>query len=244
MSGSFKGKNEFKTVGKRRPFKSSGDEKTKPKFVKSQAGQDGAIKQKKEFDPSKPFCKVCRDAGKTEEEYTSHFVRESTAPDAAVVCPTLLAQSCRYCRKQGHTVRYCSLLAGRVSGDKKFKPKKPSQSDQDTKSKSNTRTDENEELTTKQIMSNNPFGALHDEDDDEDENDEPISDAKNDWDALHQGKTLNYGDLKVKCVDGKLVFEVLKSEQNKSSPTQVQSQTTSKPNERKTWADVASSSKQ
>ena len=67
MSSSFKGKNEFKTVGKRRPFKSSNDEKTKPKFVKK-TPQDSTTKQKKEFDPSKPFCKVCRDAGKTEEE--------------------------------------------------------------------------------------------------------------------------------------------------------------------------------
>ena len=231
MSGSFKGKNEFKTVGKRRPFKSSGNDKTKPKFVKSQTPQNNDTNQKKEFDPSKPFCKVCRDAGKTEEEYTSHFVRESTAPDAAVVCPTLLAQSCRYCRKQGHTVRYCSLLAGRVSGDKKFKPKKSNQSGQESKTKPKTtlRSDENEELTTEQIMSNNPFGALHDDDDDE-----PISDAKNDWDALHQGKTLNYGDLNVKCVDGKLVFELLKTEQNKS-----QYLASAKPNERKTWADVA-----
>lgn len=54
---------------------------------------------------SKPFCKVCRDAGKPESEYTSHWVR--TLPDRKVICPTLLSTSCRYCHKAGHTVKFC-----------------------------------------------------------------------------------------------------------------------------------------
>ena len=58
----------------------------------------------------KPFCKVCHDAGKPEVIYTSHYVRASPAPDAPVVCPTLLAQPCRYCNLPGHTVKYCPSL--------------------------------------------------------------------------------------------------------------------------------------
>lgn len=60
----------------------------------------------------KPFCKVCQDAGKTETEYTSHYVR--TIPDhngnTTVICPTLLSTVCRYCSKLGHTTKFCPVI--------------------------------------------------------------------------------------------------------------------------------------
>lgn len=56
------------------------------------------------------FCKVCFDAGKSEAEYTNHFVRSKQAKDAPVVCPTLLALECNYCHKHGHTIGYCPML--------------------------------------------------------------------------------------------------------------------------------------
>ena len=57
---------------------------------------------------AKPFCKVCRDAGKPESEYTSHFVKDQPGPNGKVICPTLLNQDCRICGKSGHTSSYCS----------------------------------------------------------------------------------------------------------------------------------------
>lgn len=57
-----------------------------------------------------PYCKVCHDAGKEESVYLSHFIRESKIPGSKVVCPTLLAQECRYCFKTGHTVKYCKEI--------------------------------------------------------------------------------------------------------------------------------------
>lgn len=61
----------------------------------------------------KPFCKVCHDAGKTESEYTSHYVR--SMPDhngnSKVTCPTLNATECRYCYKLGHTTKFCPAIA-------------------------------------------------------------------------------------------------------------------------------------
>jgi len=57
--------------------------------------------------PAKPFCKVCRDAGKPESEYTSHFVKDQPGPNGKVTCPTLLNQACRICDKTGHTSSYC-----------------------------------------------------------------------------------------------------------------------------------------
>jgi hypothetical protein len=56
---------------------------------------------------SKPFCKVCKDAGCSEPEYTSHFVKDQPGPNGKVVCPTLLNQSCRICGEKGHTSSYC-----------------------------------------------------------------------------------------------------------------------------------------
>ena len=58
----------------------------------------------------KKFCKVCNDAGKSEKEYTSHYVRSMPGPNGKVICPTLLNQECKYCFKRGHTVKFCTLL--------------------------------------------------------------------------------------------------------------------------------------
>lgn len=57
---------------------------------------------------TKPCCKVCKDAGKSAEEYSSHWPRDNAG---ATVCPTLLSQECRYCCESGHTVKYCPKLA-------------------------------------------------------------------------------------------------------------------------------------
>ena len=67
----------------------------------------------------KPFCKVCQDAGKTEKEYTSHFVRSEPGPNGKVVCPTLLAQQCRYCLEAGHTAGYCPVIASNKKAEEK-----------------------------------------------------------------------------------------------------------------------------
>lgn len=60
----------------------------------------------------KPFCKVCQDAGKTESEYTSHFVR--SMPDkngkTTVTCPVLAVNECRYCYELGHTTKFCPVI--------------------------------------------------------------------------------------------------------------------------------------
>jgi len=53
------------------------------------------------------FCKVCKDAGKTETEYTSHYVKDKTGK---TTCPTLLNQACKYCKQTGHTVKFCKTL--------------------------------------------------------------------------------------------------------------------------------------
>jgi hypothetical protein len=63
---------------------------------------------------AKKFCKVCQDAGKSESEYTSHFVRDSPGPNGKVICPTLLSQNCRGCGINGHTYKYCPTINNNV----------------------------------------------------------------------------------------------------------------------------------
>lgn len=57
-----------------------------------------------------PYCKVCDDAGKSLKEVHSHWVKETSDPGSKVVCPTLLKQKCNYCKKAGHTIKYCDRL--------------------------------------------------------------------------------------------------------------------------------------
>jgi hypothetical protein len=59
------------------------------------------------YSAKKPCCKVCVDAGKTEKEYSSHYVKDL---NGNIMCPTLLSQECRYCHKKGHTTSHCSTL--------------------------------------------------------------------------------------------------------------------------------------
>jgi hypothetical protein len=72
--------------------------------TRNQAKQSGFI--------DTPFCKICKDAGKSKTDYSSHFPK--TKPDmngkVRIICPTLLAQECRYCHECGHTPKYCPIL--------------------------------------------------------------------------------------------------------------------------------------
>ena len=67
----------------------------------------------------KKYCKVCQDAGKSEAEFRSHFTRESRDPNSNVTCPLLLALECRYCYKNGHTVKYCPAIKEREKQNKR-----------------------------------------------------------------------------------------------------------------------------
>ena len=74
---------------------------------------------------AKPFCNVCRDAGKSESEYTSHFVKDQPGPNGKVICPTLLNQDCRICGKSGHTSSYCSQYRRPVVREERYIEREP-----------------------------------------------------------------------------------------------------------------------
>ena len=103
----------------------------------------------------KKYCKVCHDAGKSETEYTSHFIRENRDPCSKVVCPTLLSLECRYCSKKGHTVKYCKIL----EKDKISETRQSQRSITNTKSKSQE----------KYKQPNNMFSNLESDSEDEEQ---------------------------------------------------------------------------
>ena len=106
------------------------------------------------------FCNVCFDAGKSELEYTSHYVRASREPNAKVVCPTLNALECNYCFKKGHTVKYCDVL-------KKQDKMKKTQERESKKVFANAKAQEEDILNKKSKKTVNAFDALGDSSDSE-----------------------------------------------------------------------------
>ena len=65
-----------------------------------------------------PFCPICRDAGLSAEEYTSHHIWSDETRET-VICPTLLAHQCEKCGEMGHMPSYC----GRIQPTKSATPK-------------------------------------------------------------------------------------------------------------------------
>ena len=56
-------------------------------------------------------CNYCKAAGKSEEEWSSHWVKDKVG--GKVVCPALLANECGYCHAVGHTPKFCPKLKAR-----------------------------------------------------------------------------------------------------------------------------------
>ena len=57
-----------------------------------------------------PFCKFCKDSGKSQREFTSHYPKDKPGKDGKVICPTILSNECRYCHEKGHAKSHCPKL--------------------------------------------------------------------------------------------------------------------------------------
>jgi hypothetical protein len=109
---------------------------------------------------NKPYCKVCHDAGKSETEYRSHYVRSQ--PDATgktnITCPTLLNTECRYCYELGHTIKFCPSLIAKEKADDR------SRKQEDYRAKKEIQQAQQKETEKKQNRySSNGFAALKEE---------------------------------------------------------------------------------
>lgn len=123
----------------------------------------------------KPFCKVCFDAGKSEKEYSNHYVRSAPGPEGKVVCPTLLSQECGYCGACGHTPKFCPTLAAekasRAKADKQVAKKAAIEKREADKAAPKP-------AAAKKPTSTNIFAALDSDSETEAEPKKPVSKAK------------------------------------------------------------------
>jgi hypothetical protein len=88
--------------------------------------------KKKMTTTTKPFCKVCYDAGKNESVYTSHFVKDKQGSDGKVVCPYLLSLTCSFCKKsEGHTARHCPVLQKKIGTQQQEQKQDKKENDHD-----------------------------------------------------------------------------------------------------------------
>jgi hypothetical protein len=56
---------------------------------------------------NKKFCGVCKNIGKSEAEYTSHYTKSVPGDKGIVVCPTILNNTCNKCHQVGHFSDHC-----------------------------------------------------------------------------------------------------------------------------------------
>ena len=73
-----------------------------------------------------PFCKFCKDSGKSQREFTSHYPKDKPGKEGKVICPTILNNDCRYCHEKGHAKSHCPKLKAknsrkRLSGPNRFR---------------------------------------------------------------------------------------------------------------------------
>ena len=176
----------------------------------------------------KPFCKVCHDAGKSEIEYTSHFVRSDLGPKAKVVCPTLLSLECRYCFVKGHTVSCCPVLKQQKNAEKKAVARADF-------------TEASEKAPTKApLKATNSFGAL---DHDSDEDDVKVVKVKEEFPVLctliKKAAFKPAGELSYAAKTAQVVSKVLEKPVLKRAITTVRNEKPVVPMKR--WADWSDS---
>jgi len=132
---------------------------------RNQYNQSRKFEQKSAYSyaPRTPCCKVCKDAGKSVAEYESHWPKDR---DGKTVCPTLLAQSCRYCHEAGHTVKYCQELKKRQVIEERQQKQEKWEKEQEKQQQQQEKVKEQEK---KEKKSCGAFDALMEDSDDEEE---------------------------------------------------------------------------
>lgn len=131
-----------------------------------------------------PFCSACKNAGKSEKEYTSHFLRASPDPNSKIVCPVINNAECNYCMKKGHwaSEKYCPKM----------------QKDKKNHEKINKQTPNPLHISNPIKKSQNMFAALDSDDEEEQQTTVPI---------IHQQKTNTWASIAAKPIATKLLLE-------------------------------------
>ena len=186
------------------------------------------------YSTNKPCCKVCQDAGKPENIYLSHYVKDLSGN---VTCPTLLSQECRYCHKKGHTTSHCSILKKQKEVEENMKkpPLSPVKKTQKTEKKANV------------------FAYLDMTSDDEDETEKVVEfpklaaqEAKDLFEKLkYEPQKVSYASMAAKTVADYKVEQVKETKVtpyvDKKLEITIQ-KATPKPTQKKSWVEMCEES--
>lgn len=109
--------------------------------------------------PCCPHCSNVNKFSKTDTILpTDHFLRETPSPDSKLVCPVLLATECRYCKQLGHTISKCPIIAENKKRDSEMECNMQQR---------NCQKQSESKSTPISFRSNNAFGVLDSDSDDE-----------------------------------------------------------------------------
>jgi len=169
-----------------------------------------------------PFCKVCKDAGKSD---FNHWVKDRSG---ATICPTLLSLECRFCFGSGHTVKYCPTLKERGQTPHQY----------------NTKPVAPEQKPSTQFSSKNAYSELEDDED----NDKQTKNKKQQGNQASNITTTNFSVINIAGKDYRAQKSepIKKQEQKQKSVNEFPSlvapvqapRPTSGPTA-KTWASIA-----
>jgi len=109
---------------------------------------------------NKKFCGVCKNIGKSEAEYTSHYTKSVPGDKGIVVCPTILNNTCNKCHQVGHFSDHCKQSLYKREEPKKQEKKEKKEETYDDLFPALSGSKRSRENVVKD---NNQFNVLRDE---------------------------------------------------------------------------------
>jgi hypothetical protein len=101
-----------------------------------------------------PMCAFCKSIGKSEREYTNHYIHKTKSPNSSFTCPELLKRVCLNCPGRNHTGDRCPK---RNTVEVRFSPEKKEKKNDEKKKETKNRfaglvEDDSDEDTNVQEM--------------------------------------------------------------------------------------------
>jgi len=111
-----------------------------------------------------PKCLTCEKAGLTGKAL-EHYMRKTQDPNSPVVCPTVLAYKCGYCKQSGHSRGFCSAL--KADEDRAERERVRQQHEEEHRRNERRAEDERQRQETTRRLNSNIYTAFDDEEENE-----------------------------------------------------------------------------
>ena len=110
-----------------------------------------------------PMCTFCKSIGKSEREYTNHYIHKTKSPNSSFTCPELLKRVCLNCPGRNHTADRCPKIN---TVQVCFTPEKKEKKNDEKKETKNrfaglVENDSDEETNVQDMNTNEPLVVTH-----------------------------------------------------------------------------------